>query len=529
MVVLPHAHHHARSLQRVLTIGVGALLLLVAGLLSASGRGASASPNTTLPALNDGAAFAEQALNAGFIRSLDTMKESLDLQRGRQLSDEEIAHSVGLAASLNAEYVAVATSWEYPAYLERWVRAIRAAGLHVWFRGQPEHWVDPGGNRPMTPAEYLDALTVFVRGNGHLFADGDIFDPGAEPENGAYWAATWGPRWAWDPASPNEATRAFNSFIRESQMLARTLLRETGHEGVITSVRSINGWWATHPGALEHETVAVLGAITVDSYPDGDTADPAEAARLRLDELDQIWRAWGRPVIIGELGYPLRAVVSDEVQKQALAAMLNSVADRPFITGMNYWVGAPNTNPNDYRTAIFEGQRGALRPKPAAAELARLYARPPLRDPLALAPVPWRTGQNLLEDSGFEQDGIWFRDAALARIQDAAASGDVGIRLPGAGTWSNLAQEVTLLPDRCYEASVLVRGSGGARLDILDPNWQPLDVAVLPGPTEWRRITVPFASRGSRTVIVALRDSGDGGPTDIDDLEVRRCPGPAIE
>jgi hypothetical protein len=73
-----------------------------------------------------------------------------------------------------------------------------------------------------------------------------------------------------------------------------------------------------------------------------------------------------------------------------------------------------------------------------------------------------------------------------------------------------------------------VRGNGGARLDILDTNWQPLDIAVLPAAPEWRRVTVPFTSRGHRTVIVALRDSGHHGPTEVDDLEVRRCPGPAI-
>jgi len=128
-------------------------VVALAVVFSRVGPWTGAAPST-LQDLEDGAAFVEQMLSAGFLRSLDTMKESRDLQRGRQLSDEEIAHSVALAASLNVSHIALATHWEYPTYLERWVRAARAANLHVWFRGHPERWTSPGDRAPMTPAEY---------------------------------------------------------------------------------------------------------------------------------------------------------------------------------------------------------------------------------------------------------------------------------------------------------------------------------------------------------------------------------------
>jgi len=381
----------------------------------------------------------------------------------------------------------------------------------------------------MTPAEYQEAMRAFIRGNAGLFEDGNIFDPGPEPENGVHWEATWGPRWSWDPPYPNDATRAFNVFVRESQLLARALLREIGQPEVITAVRSVNSWWATRPTALEHETVAVIGALTLDSYPDGETSDPVEAVRLRVAEAEQVWQLWGRPVILGELGYPLKATVPDAVQRAVIAGTLEGLARLPFVLGVNYWVGAPSTDPRDFRTAVFEGRRGAWQPKPAALALARFYASPPRRPDGALALPPWRYGVNQVTDSGFERGESWRIDSAYQRELAAAAAGRSGLRVPGQGTWANASQEVALLPDRCYAVTVRARGPGSARLDVLDLDWKPLASTILRGGADWRTRTLPFSSRAQRNVIIAIRDSEQQGVLDLDDLEVRGCPGPAFE
>ena len=69
--------------------------------------------------------------------AIDTMKESRDTET-RPLSDAQIADDVRLSASLHPLY------------------AIRATGLHVWFRIHNNQWEDSNGATGIeTPAAYL--------------------------------------------------------------------------------------------------------------------------------------------------------------------------------------------------------------------------------------------------------------------------------------------------------------------------------------------------------------------------------------
>src|SRR6266849_2553056 len=79
-----------------------------------------------------------------FIAAIDTMKVSRDTQQ-RPLAQSEIAQVVQLSASLHVNYITVDTNWDYPAYMQEWVDAVRAVHLHVWFRSHPDQWENDDG------------------------------------------------------------------------------------------------------------------------------------------------------------------------------------------------------------------------------------------------------------------------------------------------------------------------------------------------------------------------------------------------
>ena len=303
--------------------------------------------------------------------SIDTMKESRDTET-RPLTDAQIADDVDLAASLSPAYITVDTHYEYPDYMRHWVQAIRATGRHVWFRIHPNQWGNNNGTSGiMSPQAYEDAERAFLQANASLFQPSDILDPCPEPENGLYWQATYG--YGWTGNAPNTATREYNAFIRATSDIADATLHQARIYGVITTVRSTNSFFATHPGPLEPETVARMGRVTVDSYPEGTTTDPATAAAARLGELQSIEAAWGVPVVIGELGYSNRVPVDDRTQAQVLAAEFQALATLPYLEGLNYWVGAGTDNSGGY-THLFAGGTGTWTLRPAAAVVGSFFA-----------------------------------------------------------------------------------------------------------------------------------------------------------
>ena len=326
-----------------------------------------------------------------FAASVDTMKESRDTET-RPLSDAAIAADVDLAARLNTTYITVDTHWDYPAYMARWVAAVRAAGRHVWFRTHPNQWGDNNGTTGvMTPAQYEESERAFILAIPGLFAAGDILDPCPEPENGPYWIATYG--YGWTAGAPNVATRAYNEFIRDTTDIADVALRQEGISGVITTVRSTNSFFATHAGPLEPQTVARMGRVTVDSYPEGTTTDPATAAAARASELDRIEAVWGVPVVIGEMGYSVKVPVDDATQEAVLRAEFAALRARPYLSGINYWVGAGTDQSGGY-TRLFAGSHGHWSVRPAAADLAAFYgamAAAPAPPALSASPTPGAT------------------------------------------------------------------------------------------------------------------------------------------
>ncbi len=311
----------------------------------------------------------------GFFSSIDTMKVSRDTET-HPLADAEIGQIVGVASKLHSQYIAVDTLWDYPDYMAQWINAIRATNHHVWFRGHPNQW-ENNNHTPgiMTPQAYEEVEKQFILAHPTFFQPGDIFDACSEPEEGHYWRATYNT--GWTSHAPNTATRDYNAFLRDTTDVADAALHQSGISGVITTIRSTNSFFATHPDVLEAATVQKFGYVTVDSYPEQGTTDPVEATRLRVDELNAVYNTWRVPIIIGELGYSNRMNVDDATQQAVLKAELVGISQLPFIVGANYWTG-PGSNTAGGYTYIIGKANGAWTMRPAASEVAAYFQNKPV-------------------------------------------------------------------------------------------------------------------------------------------------------
>ena len=305
-----------------------------------------------------------------FLASIDTMKESMDTDT-YPLTPAQIADDVNLAAKLNTNYITVDTHWDYPAYMRRWVDAVRNAGKHVWFRIHPNAWAGTNGvPARLTPNEYLTKEAAFIKANPGLFEAGDILDMNPEPEDSPYWQDTYGQNWT----SNTAAIKEYNKFFVAVSATASRTLAALGIRGVITTVRSTNSWFAEHPSALFPSTVRYMHRVTIDSYPDQNDKTPAAAVTDRLKEIRAIEAARpGAPIVLGEFGYSNTMNVKDALQASVVGAELQAIQSNRCIQGLNYWVGAGDAKSGGY-THLFSGRTGAWKPRPAAQSVSVYFA-----------------------------------------------------------------------------------------------------------------------------------------------------------
>ena len=356
------------SVRRVLWVAV-LVVVAVAAQLPFSGTGRDRNPVRQIAGST--AITGVCRLNPGrFLASIDTMKESMDTDT-YPLTSAQIADDVNLAATLNTNYVTVDTHWDYPAYMRRWVDAVRSAGKHVWFRIHPNAWGGTNGVRArLTPSEYLTGEAAFIKANPDLFEAGDILDMNPEPEDSPYWSNTYGKDWT----SNTIAIKRYNKFFIAVSATASKTLASLGIKGVITTVRSTNSWFAEHPSALFPSTVDYMHRVTIDSYPDQKDTTSATAVTARLREVRAIESARpGVPIVLGEFGYSNAMNVDGALQATVVGAELHAIQSNPCIQGLNYWVGAGDAKSGGY-THLFSGTTGAWKPRAAAQALAAYFA-----------------------------------------------------------------------------------------------------------------------------------------------------------
>ena len=361
------------SLRRASWVAVLVVVLVVVGvgarLPSSAAKGARDVGAQV--AVSRAAAAGTCTLTPGhFVASIDTMKESMDTD-AYPLTPAQIADDVNLAATLDTNYITVDTHWDYPAYMQEWVRAVRNAGRHVWFRIHPNAWAGTNGVRAtLTPSQYLTHEAAFIRANPQLFEAGDILDMNPEPEDSPYWPRTYGKNWT----SNTAAMKQYNRFFVAVSSTASNTLSSLGRTGVITTVRSTNSWFAESPKALFPSTVDYMHRVTIDSYPDQSDRSPAAAVADRLKEVSAIEAARpGVPIVLGEFGYSNTMNVDGALQASVVAAELQAIRPNPCIQGLNYWVGAGDAKSGGY-THLFSGTTGAWKARPAAHALAAYFA-----------------------------------------------------------------------------------------------------------------------------------------------------------
>ncbi len=462
---------------------------------------------------------------------VDTMKSSRDTcLPSQQINSAAIALDVNLCATMGTTHITVDCFYDYPAYMANWVAAVRVTGKHVWFRG---HWNAWEGNNgvpaTMTPTQYLTQMATFISSNASLFQPGDIFDPCAEPENGAYWTSTYGANWT--TGAPNAGTDDYNTFHRNCKTQNDASFAALGFAAgsIITGVHSVGGFAAQTTTMLYPATVTALGYITTDSYPPGmNSTVPQNVASALTTEYNAITIARpGIPLIIGEMGYSSFAVVDDTTQANVLTAIFAALKNIPNLIGMNYWVGSGS--PSFDGTRLFAGTRtGGWTLRPGGQLLAQLYAQQRLGWQRAdlmqvtVGGVPVTTVANSLSIS----QAIGQRSTASFQVLDNTGvlnflqGQPVAIFAPVAGNMlfgnqSNIETDTTGFTS--LSSATLTRDTtqfwqGAASLKVVTPGSVPFEgVSAEMGSSGFQAGMVVTASvylRGSGIVQVLFRQSG---------------------
>jgi hypothetical protein len=237
------------------------------------------------------------------------------------------------AALLNINYVAIETPYDSPvcgnsvSYTKQWVKSARANGLRVWHRHMPLAFEGIYDVTKVSNIDYLTMISKYIVDNPTLFANGDIFTPIPEPQNGGIAGITYCPQGVCQFYNAAH----FNSWLREAIRVSRSAFYSIGLTGVKIGYYGFDGfvaWGHNNPdwnGILEDSTIAAMGNITIDHYPQ--LVGTTMAADL--DELEA--RYPGVPIIIGEWG----AVNGTNHVSQVRSAM--KAAQRTSVRGFNYW------------------------------------------------------------------------------------------------------------------------------------------------------------------------------------------------
>lgn len=274
------------------------------------------------------------------IQSVSSMKVSKD-RVCDQPTLSYLQQWVDTAKNLGVNYIAVETPYDNPscgnsvAYTKTWVDVIRSRGLKVWHRHMPLAFEGIYNVPKNNTTDFLQQISDYIKAHSTFFQEGDIFTPIPEPQNGGIYGVTYCPYGICEFADAAN----FNLWLRNA-MLTAELAFETvglkdkikigyfGFDGFVT-------WGDNNPdwhGILEDATIAKMGNITIDHYPEavGDTM------QNDLNELQAKYP--NTPVIIGEWG----TITGGNIEQQVLDSM--GAAVRPNVVGFNYWHLGPGGN-----------------------------------------------------------------------------------------------------------------------------------------------------------------------------------------
>lgn len=286
-------------------------------------------------------------------QSIDTMKFSRDLARERgndKAFVDEIEKQVRLIAESGATHVSIGTPYdeEFVPYLTKWVVAARRNNLNVWFRGNFSGWEEWFGYEKISQNEHQEKMVYFIRRNASLFADGDIFTPCPECENG-------GPG---DPRNTKDV-EGFRDFLITEHELAKREFKVL-KKSVVTNFASMN--FDVAKLVMDKETTSKMdGVVTIDHY--------VGSAEMLNSDINFIAEHSGGKVVLGEFGAPIpdiHGALSEVEQAEWLSKALDLLSKNENLIGLNYWVGFGGT------THLWK-ENGEKR---AAADVVKRYFSP---------------------------------------------------------------------------------------------------------------------------------------------------------
>lgn len=291
------------------------------------GKPTSTVTPTTIP-VGNGSSWA--------IQSVDAMKDTKDAICG-QRPQAWIERWVDKAVELGANYVAISTPYDNPdcasslPYTQMWVNVIRSRGLKVWFRQMPLAFEGIYSKTKNNSNNFLTLISNYIKANPGLYQDGDIFTPIPEPQNGGIQGITYCANGVCQfPSKEN-----FNQWLRDAINVSRSAFQSIGKNNMKIGYFGFDGfvaWGANNPdwnGILEDTTIAAMGNITIDHYPEA----IGSTMKQGLDELQA--RYPGIQIIIGEWGTINNTNVEQEVRDSMAAAK------RQGVVGFNYWQFGP--------------------------------------------------------------------------------------------------------------------------------------------------------------------------------------------
>ena len=284
------------------------------------------------------------------IQSIDTMKYSRDGANNSGVIDK-IPELVVKISALHPTHIAVATPYdeEFFPVLKRWVLEARKRNLKVWFRGNMSAWEGWFDHKKYEdPNQHHADIHAFIMKHPELFAEGDIFTPAPEPENGGFG----------DPRTSEEIKKKFFDFLPESYRNCRDSFAQIG-------VKVTCGYFSTNGDVAKIIPTYVYqqsgGVQVIDHY----VRTPEELIR----DIQELYNQNHLPIVLGEFGLPIPDIhgdLSDADQDRLIHSTLEQLStQRHIVKGINYWTAFGGS------TKIFTDD---LREKPAAKTIAEYFS-----------------------------------------------------------------------------------------------------------------------------------------------------------
>ncbi len=258
------------------------------------------------------------------VAAIDTVKYSRDLAREKAISksfEAEIETQIKNIADTGATHVSIGTPYdsEFDQFLSKWVMVARKYNLNVWFRGNFSGWEGWFEHKKITRDEHKKMLEEFIKRNGDLFEDGDIFTSCPECENG-------GPG---DPRN-NGDLLGHRQFLIDEYQITKEAFRLIG-KNVTSNYFPMNGDVARL--VMDKETTRSLGGVvTVDHYV-------FDSVKLNND-LTELSISSGGKVVLGEFGAPIPDIhgkMTEDEQSEWIDQTLGLIYSNPNVIGISYW------------------------------------------------------------------------------------------------------------------------------------------------------------------------------------------------